>query len=115
GSQLGQLPGMDLFSSTIAGTGEKAIPDFNTGTGIFILKWGVIAAAPTGGGDVTTRFQTPFPNKCLRVFAIADYEPGTGNVMYIAVNNSTLQLDKFISRYAGTANYTSGVYFALGY
>ncbi|MCX9056584.1 hypothetical protein NLN90_11120 [Citrobacter portucalensis] len=114
GSQLGQLPGMDLFSSTIAGTGEKAIPDFNTGTGMFILKWGAIAA-PTAIQDITTLFQTPFPNKCLRVFAIADYEPGTGNVMYISVNNSTLQRDRFIARFSGSANYTSGVYFALGY
>lgn len=114
GSQLGQLPGMDLFSSTIAGTGEKAIPDFNTGTGMFILKWGAIAA-PTAIQDITTLFQTPFPNKCLRVFAIADYEPGTGNVMYVSVNNSTLQRDRFIARFSGSANYTSGVYFALGY
>lgn len=114
GSLLGQLPGMDLFSSTIAGTGEKALPDFNTGTGMFILKWGAIAA-PTAIQDITTLFQTPFPNKCLRVFAIADYEPGTGNVMYVSVNNSTLQRDRFIARFSGSANYTSGVYFALGY
>ncbi|MCW8354358.1 gp53-like domain-containing protein, partial [Citrobacter portucalensis] len=114
GSQLGQLPGMDLFSSTIAGTGEKAIPDFNTGTGIFILKWGVIVG-PNAPQDVTTLFQTPFPNKCLRVLAIADYAPGSGNVMYIAVNNSTLQRDRFVARFAGSANYTSGVYFGLGY
>lgn len=114
GSQLGQLPGMDLFSSTIAGTGEKSIPDFNTGTGIFILKWGTIVA-PTTPQDITTLFQTPFPNKCLRVFATADYEPGTGNAMYIAVNNSTLQRDRFVARFAGAANYTSGVYFGLGY
>ena len=114
GSQLGQLPGMDLFSSTIAGTGEKALPDFNTGTGMFILKWGAIAA-PTTSQDITTLFQTPFPNKCLRVFATADYEPGTGNAMYIAVNNSTLQRDRFVARFAGSANYTSGVYFGLGY
>ncbi|MDN4366451.1 hypothetical protein OA801_24910 [Citrobacter portucalensis] len=114
GSLLGQLPGMDLFSSTIAGTGEKALPDFNTGTGMFILKWGVIAA-PTTPQDITMLFQTPFPNKCLRVFATADYEPGTGNAMYIAVNNSTLQRDRFVARFAGSANYTSGVYFGLGY
>ncbi|MCX9040695.1 phage tail protein [Citrobacter portucalensis] len=114
GSLFGQIPGMDLFSSTIAGTGEKAIPDFNTGTGLFILKWGVIAA-PTTSQDITTLFQTPFPNKCLRVFATADYGPGTGNAMYIAVNNSTLQRDRFVARFAGSANYTSGVYFAMGY
>ncbi|MGS3389232.1 gp53-like domain-containing protein [Citrobacter portucalensis] len=114
GSQLGQLPGMDLFSSTIAGTGEKSIPDFNTGTGIFILKWGAIVS-PTAPQDVTTLFQTPFPNKCLRVFAIADYAPGSGNVMYVSVNNSTLQRDRFVARFAGSANYTSGVYLALGY
>ena len=114
GSLLGQLPGMDLFSSTIAGTGEKAIPDFNTGTGMFILKWGAIAA-PTTSQDITTLFQTPFPNKCLRVFAIADYSPGTGNVMYVSVNNSTLKQDRFVTRFAGSANYTSGVYLALGY
>lgn len=114
GSLNGQLPGMDLFASTIAGTGEKAIPDSSTGTGMFILKWGAIAA-PTTSQDITTLFQTPFPNKCLRVFATADYEPGTGNAMYIAVNNSTLQRDRFVARFAGSANYTSGVYFALGY
>lgn len=114
GSLNGQLPGMDLFASTIAGTGEKAIPDSSTGTGMFILKWGAIAA-PTTSQDITTLFQTPFPNKCLRVFATADYEPGTGNAMYIAVNNSTLQRDRFVARFAGAANYTSGVYFALGY
>lgn len=114
GSLNGQLPGMDLFASTIAGTGEKALPDSSTGTGMFILKWGVIAA-PTAIQDITTLFQTPFPNKCLRVFAIADYEPGTGNVMYVSVNNSTLQRDRFVTRFSGSANYTSGVYFALGY
>ncbi|MBJ8361242.1 hypothetical protein I6M76_01315 [Citrobacter cronae] len=114
GSLNGQLPGMDLFASTIAGTGEKALPDSSTGTGMFILKWGAIAA-PTAIQDITTLFQTPFPNKCLRVFAIADYEPGTGNVMYVSVNNSTLQRDRFIARFSGSANYTSGVYFALGY
>lgn len=114
GSLNGQLPGMDLFASTIAGTGEKALPDSSTGTGMFILKWGAIAA-PTAIQDITTLFQTPFPNKCLRVFAIADYEPGTGNVMYVSVNNSTLQRDRFVARFSGSANYTSGVYFALGY
>ncbi|MDM2835712.1 phage tail protein [Citrobacter sp. Cpo091] len=114
GSVNGQLPGMDLFASTIAGTGEKALPDSSTGTGMFILKWGAIAA-PTTSQDITTPFQTPFPSKCLRVFATADYEPGTGNAMYIAVNNSTLQRDRFVARFAGSANYTSGVYFALGY
>lgn len=114
GSLNGQLPGMDLFTSTIAGTGEKALPDSSTGTGMFILKWGAIAA-PTTIQDITTLFQTPFPNKCLRVFAIADYEPGTGNVMYVSVNNSTLQRDRFVARFSGSANYTSGVYFALGY
>ncbi|RNW26906.1 phage tail protein [Citrobacter werkmanii] len=114
GSLNGQLPGMDLFASAVAGTGEKALPDSSTGTGMFILKWGAIAA-PTTSQDITTLFQTPFPNKCLRVFATADYEPGTGNAMYIAVNNSTLQRDRFVARFAGAANYTSGVYFALGY
>ena len=81
---------------------------------MFILEVGAIAA-PTTSQDITTLFQTPFPNKCLRVFATADYEPGTGNAMYIAVNNSTLQQDRFVARFAGSANYTSGVYFGLGY
>lgn len=91
------------------------IPDSNSPSGMFIVKWGIIPAPPVGGGDVTKTFPTPFPNKCLKVFATGDYEPGSGNVMYIATNNSTLTKTSFIARYAGASNYTSGAYFALGY
>ncbi|MCW8353278.1 gp53-like domain-containing protein [Citrobacter portucalensis] len=122
GNLAGQIPSMSSFISTFLGAGasignegEKTLPDYNSPSGMLILKWGAIPAPSTGGGDLTKTFPTPFPNKCLRVFATADYAPGTGNAMYIAVNNSTLQRDRFVARFAGSANYTSGVYFGLGY
>ena len=112
------LSALGASANLVQSSGHIVLPIYSGGTIYhFYFQWGEYHSSITNESQRTVNWDTPFPNACLKTWAI-NWNPGASTLqdMWLQVVNYNTSQGTFIMQGTSTGVTISGFdYFAIGY